>query len=104
MKVSHCLFAVSLLLAPLAARASAPLYVSVGQVKTLNISTEVKTVSASNPELLTVKKKKSGAVQIEGKANGKSSVQMTTRTGDTVEVVVHIVSNGSTVYSTARGE
>jgi Flp pilus assembly secretin CpaC len=84
------------------AASAAPLALWVGQTEMLGTQRKIKTITVSNPEVVSVEKQKSGA-ELRAKAPGVSHVEMRTTDGYVFEFEVHVTA-GAEVYSTNRKE
>ena len=84
-------------LAPLAALLlaapadAAPLSVTLGQTKVLNVPGRIASLSVDAPEVLAVKKLPSGGISMKGKSTGKSQVVIRTADGDEHTFTVYVI-------------
>jgi len=85
-----------------AAVAGTPVSVTVGEQKVVKVSVPVVRVTSSDASTLAVQKTSSKDVMVTGKQLGKATVVMKTANGLTLTVDIHVVSEGSHVYSAQR--
>lgn len=97
MKVRWLAVAVSLLLAPLA-RAQGPIFLNVGDAKTLKVGRPVISAKSTSSSVLKVRKKTAREVELVGLDTGRSTLVLKLSGSDDLILDVQVSSKGTIIY------